>query len=64
MKKQMTKCPSCGKLINCSINNKWPPFCSKRCQLIDLGEWLNGNRQIISKDGIDEDSIGDDALIH
>jgi len=60
----MTKCPSCGKLINFSVHNNWRPFCCERCQLIDLGEWLNGNKRIISKDGIDDENTGDDTLIH
>ncbi len=64
MRKQKSKCPSCGKLMGCSINNKWRPFCCERCQLVDLGEWLNGNRRIISKDDIDNDNTGDDTLIH
>jgi len=50
--------------MGCSINNKWRPFCCERCQLVDLGEWLNGNRRIISKDDIDNDNMGDNTLIH
>ncbi|VFP88199.1 DNA gyrase inhibitor YacG [Candidatus Erwinia haradaeae] len=34
------KCPICSKQIIWDQFNKWRPFCSKRCQLIDLGEWL------------------------
>jgi hypothetical protein len=26
--------------------NVWRPFCSQRCRLIDLGEWLRGARSI------------------
>ena len=34
-------CPQCKK--NVLWNNEFPqrPFCSKRCQLIDLGDWAN-----------------------
>jgi endogenous inhibitor of DNA gyrase (YacG/DUF329 family) len=34
-------CPQCKK--NVLWNNDFPqrPFCSKRCQLIDLGDWAN-----------------------
>ncbi len=24
----------------------WRPFCSERCQLIDLGEWLSEEKRI------------------
>jgi uncharacterized protein len=39
-------CPTCKKLIEYSINNKFRPFCSERCQMIDLGDWANENFKI------------------
>lgn len=32
-------CPTCKRSIEYSPDNKWRPFCSERCKLIDLGEW-------------------------
>jgi endogenous inhibitor of DNA gyrase (YacG/DUF329 family) len=32
-------CPTCQKTIQWSEAHPHRPFCSKRCQLIDLGEW-------------------------
>lgn len=32
-------CPTCKREAEYSPNNKWRPFCSERCKLIDLGEW-------------------------
>ncbi|MDR1025822.1 MAG: DNA gyrase inhibitor YacG [Lactobacillus sp.] len=32
------KCPICGKLEK---ENKYRPFCSKRCADIDLGNWFS-----------------------
>ncbi|AGJ61298.1 UPF0243 zinc-binding protein [Candidatus Moranella endobia PCVAL] len=32
-------CPNCGQTVEWSQNSKFRPFCSKRCQLIDLSEW-------------------------
>jgi endogenous inhibitor of DNA gyrase (YacG/DUF329 family) len=39
------KCPQCGKKIK---NPKLPsrPFCSNRCKLLDLGQWLSGEYRI------------------
>lgn len=39
------KCPQCGKKIK---NPKLPsrPFCSDRCKLLDLGQWLSGEYRI------------------
>ncbi|MEM9368681.1 MAG: DNA gyrase inhibitor YacG [Planctomycetota bacterium] len=33
-------CPTCGRTFSLSQTES-PPFCSRRCQLIDLGRWLN-----------------------
>lgn len=32
-------CPLCGKAEIWSTENRWRPFCSERCKLIDLGQW-------------------------
>lgn len=32
-------CPMCGKAAAWSQENRWRPFCSERCKLIDLGQW-------------------------
>lgn len=34
------RCPTCGKQVRWSKESKWRPFCSERCRLIDLGEWI------------------------
>jgi len=34
-----TTCPTCGKKAQ-QEDNKAYPFCTQRCQLIDLGRWL------------------------
>jgi len=33
------KCPTCGKSVVWTPEQRWRPFCSERCKLIDLGEW-------------------------
>ena len=38
-------CPTCHKSGDWS-GTPWGPFCSKRCQLIDLGKWLGGEHVI------------------
>jgi endogenous inhibitor of DNA gyrase (YacG/DUF329 family) len=32
-------CPRCGTKAPFSPKNKWRPFCSERCKMIDLGKW-------------------------
>lgn len=39
-------CPNCGKPASAGKDNAWRPFCSRRCKLIDLGEWLAEEHRI------------------
>lgn len=32
-------CPQCGKKNTWTDENKFRPFCSERCKLVDLGIW-------------------------
>jgi len=32
-------CPRCGAQVRWSAENRFRPFCSERCKLIDLGDW-------------------------
>ena len=43
----MTKeCPQCEASADLSKTNKFRPFCSERCKLIDLGTWANEEKLI------------------
>jgi len=39
-------CPTCGKSVAWTPEQRWRPFCSERCKLIDLGEWLAEEKRI------------------
>jgi len=39
-------CPTCNKQVVWQAESTYRPFCSKRCQLIDLGEWAEENHKI------------------
>ncbi|RII01121.1 DNA gyrase inhibitor YacG [candidate division NPL-UPA2 bacterium Unc8] len=39
------RCPICKKSYQ-NDNNKYFPFCSSRCRLADLGDWLDGKYRI------------------
>jgi endogenous inhibitor of DNA gyrase (YacG/DUF329 family) len=39
MKPRKVACPRCGAETEYSPANKWRPFCSERCRMIDLGKW-------------------------
>ncbi|MGB7768114.1 MAG: DNA gyrase inhibitor YacG [Verrucomicrobiia bacterium] len=38
-------CPTCRKSGDW-FATPWGPFCSRRCQLVDLGKWLEGEHAI------------------
>jgi len=44
------KCPTCRKPVKAS--SKFQPFCSERCRLIDLGDWISGNYRIADKEQV------------
>ena len=39
-------CPTCRKPTPWTPGNKYRPFCSERCRLIDFGEWADERRRI------------------
>jgi endogenous inhibitor of DNA gyrase (YacG/DUF329 family) len=39
---RIAACPRCGASIRLDPQNPWRPFCSERCKLIDLGDWMSG----------------------
>lgn len=45
-KKRPVTCPQCKELSEYSTENKYRPFCSERCKMIDLGQWASENYRI------------------
>jgi endogenous inhibitor of DNA gyrase (YacG/DUF329 family) len=43
-------CPTCGKLSPFTPENRFRPFCSERCKLIDIGEWASESYRIPDQD--------------
>ncbi|MDH5436233.1 MAG: DNA gyrase inhibitor YacG [Gammaproteobacteria bacterium] len=60
MNKQFVKCPTCGKEVEWSDESQWRPFCCARCRLIDLGEWVDGNRSIPTEETPFSDDMDND----
>jgi endogenous inhibitor of DNA gyrase (YacG/DUF329 family) len=53
------KCPECGK----PVEARFAPFCSTRCQQIDLGRWLKGDYMIPGKPDEDRAETGTPAAV-
>ena len=47
-------CPTCGKPVVWNEASPFRPFCSKRCQLIDLGEWAAEEKRIPSQSDLND----------
>jgi endogenous inhibitor of DNA gyrase (YacG/DUF329 family) len=41
----MVRCPKCGEEARFE-GNPFRPFCSERCKLVDLGDWLAGSYSV------------------
>lgn len=41
-------CPHCKRLVTEHGDQRWRPFCSERCKLIDLGAWASEKHVISS----------------
>ncbi len=41
------RCPTCKKVV--APEDKAFPFCSERCRMLDLGNWLDGRYRIASQ---------------
>ena len=52
-------CPTCGTEVPWVPENKFRPFCSERCKLIDLGAWASESYRIPVQESTDP--LSDDA---
>lgn len=60
MKKKDIFCPICNKPHTWTDENKFRPFCSDRCKLIDLGEWADDSRSVPGETIPNESENSDD----
>lgn len=57
----LVACPTCGKKVVWGQDSPWRPFCSERCKLIDLGDWLDESHRI--SEALDHSDGAPDAEI-
>ena len=59
MAARLVACPQCGSLAEWSPGNRFRPFCSERCKMIDLGAWATESYRVpVVKS--DESDVSDD----
>jgi len=49
----MVACPRCGAQAPFAPANRWRPFCSERCKMIDLGAWASESYRVSGPAGGD-----------
>lgn len=49
-------CPRCKKAGTWTPDNKFRPFCSERCKLIDLGDWASEKHRVAGEE-VDPDQL-------
>jgi endogenous inhibitor of DNA gyrase (YacG/DUF329 family) len=54
-------CPQCGAAVIWTAESKWRPFCSRRCKLIDLGEWAAERYRVAVVEAPDDDATETDV---
>ena len=57
-----TACPVCAaKVLSRDLaNDRFFPFCSRRCKLVDLGKWFDGEYCISRDNDEDEEDFDDE----
>lgn len=54
----LVKCPTCRKPVEYDETHNYRPFCSERCQVLDLGAWADERYRV----PVNEKSDGEPAL--
>ena len=55
MSARVVSCPQCGKPVEWSPANRYRPFCSERCKMVDLDRWLTGQYAIPGESIVEEE---------
>lgn len=43
---RIVACPNCGTGTEWNPQNRFRPFCSERCKMVDLGAWATGRYRV------------------
>jgi len=54
---KIVACPTCGQPVEWRPENAFRPFCSKRCKLIDLGEWAREGYRVPAEEPPNADPL-------
>lgn len=54
-------CPRCGTAVQWITENRYRPFCSERCKMVDLGAWANEEYRVAAVEQEDDVEDGDEG---
>jgi endogenous inhibitor of DNA gyrase (YacG/DUF329 family) len=54
---RIVPCPQCGGPSRYESANRWRPFCSERCRMIDLGAWASDSYVVPGKPVESDDDV-------
>jgi endogenous inhibitor of DNA gyrase (YacG/DUF329 family) len=61
MNTRVVSCPQCGKPVAWDAANRFRPFCSERCRVIDLGAWATESYRVpVEKNADDSEPAAED----
>jgi uncharacterized protein len=60
----IVKCPTCKRPVPLTSEHAFKPFCSERCKLIDLGEWIMEEKRIPGESLEPENDDGESSFFH
>lgn len=63
-KKLIVSCPTCQTEVSWTSQQRFKPFCSERCKLIDLGEWAAEEKKIPGDPVYSESDFNSDSFLH
>jgi uncharacterized protein len=58
---RMATTPMCVMCRTRPVDPRWRPFCSERCQVIDLGRWADGSYRVAAEPPADDDDEDDNT---
>ncbi len=53
----VVQCGTCKKDVEWTAENVYRPFCSKRCQQIDFGDWATESFTIAGEPVLDSEAV-------
>ena len=60
---RMADTPVCAYCRTRPVAAKWRPFCSERCQLLDLAKWADGSYRIAGEKPAEQDEEHDESEV-